>query len=98
VNLTGGTPFSLNADTDYWLCLGANATGATSGFTSPNQPQGMAALYAGAQPIRGRSVGIPEYGQFSTTAGAMPSTLPSVSAPSSWTASVPIFFLVGTAS
>lgn len=91
----------LQANTDYWFCVSNNnSTGATSGYRSPPSPLGTAQFGAGAAPLGGRSLGISEYAQFATTAGAMPTTTPAIAAAAyagGATGTVPCAFLLGTA-
>lgn len=101
-DVTANTPFSLAADTDYWMCLGANAAGTSSGLITPATHTGNTVLFVAdaTAPFGGQSIGIPSVVQFATTGGAMPSTLPGVV---TWAAgtnsgSVPICWLKGTAS
>jgi hypothetical protein len=98
VNLTGGTPFSLSADTDYWFCIGANASGATAGLLTPLSPTPIDSFWDGTVVGVGTALALEIYAEFATTAGAMPSTLPAVSDPSAWSSTVPVFMLKGTAS
>jgi hypothetical protein len=98
VNLTGGTPFSLSADTDYWLCIGANASGGTAGVLTPLSPTPIDSFWDGTVVGVGTALGLEIYAEFATTAGAMPATLPAVADPSAWASTVPVFMLKGTAS
>jgi hypothetical protein len=101
-DLTSGTPFSLAVNTDYWWATAATA-GDTNAFliASPNSGGNLSVISGqggSLAPIFNKGIGIGEYAQKATTAGAFPDPLGTVATPA-WTVRGHVWaFLEGTAS
>lgn len=95
VPLLDDTPFTLNANTNYAMCISAPATSTSAAFHSVPAPANLGQVYV--LPVFPND-GMVEFAEAATTSGAMPSTLPTLNVPSSWTGTVPFFWLVGDAS
>lgn len=72
------TNFSLMADTNYWFCVTAAATGTVAGFRSPPAPLGTAFWGAPAAPIGNLSHPLSVFAQFAVTAGTFPTVMPAL--------------------
>ena len=75
---TLAAPVTLAANTDYWFCVGAGATGTTAAFRSMAAPLHSAQYGADVAPLGSRSLGLPVLVQFPVVAGAFPVVLPAV--------------------
>ena len=104
---TANTPFSLDADTDYFFAISAAVTGAVSPwrtlYAHPQIGTNSANFwgYTTPKPPAQRSIGMPELAQFATTSGAMPTTMATLAnfaIGASNLPTPPLFFVRGTAS
>lgn len=95
VSITANTPFSLSANTDYWLAIAAN-TGSTGGGFRMLSWSDANYFGADAAPLGPLSLGIPVFASISVTNGAWPSTLPAIASQAS--TAPPLIYLEGTAS
>lgn len=98
VDVTTGTPFTLAADTDYWMAFVATGTSATACLMAVPTNTNFMARSETTSPIVGKGIGIPELAQAATTGGALPDPLGTVATPSAWTNLHTFIFLQGTAS
>lgn len=87
VNVTANTPFTLDANTRYWMCLGNN--GGSASATYRMGPAPLAASFYGADAafFAGKG-GVAVQAQIAVTNGAFPTTMPAIAAP--------VCLLVGT--
>jgi len=92
-SMTGsGLPLTLSGNTLYWFGIGANQTGATAGFCGPIRPR-EAALMLASSPFEGLNTTGLRWCQVTLVSGIWTDPLPAKSNASSWTGTVPIFFL-----
>jgi hypothetical protein len=98
VNTTQGTPFTLEANTRYWMCFGNNSTGSIIRYRMG--PMHLGANFYGADNSAivgvGGAVGIGVQAQIPVASGAFPATMPIIAAASWSVGGAPICFLVGT--
>lgn len=98
LNITANLPVSLTANTNYWFAISTTAASSTNVFnTLPVFNNAAFWGSASGNPLAGRSIGLPEYAQFATTSGSLPSTLGTL-VDAAIGCGVPVFYLEGTAS
>lgn len=93
---------TLNIEEDYWFCFASNLGFAASVFwLTPQAPLSPLQFASGASPLRGKNLGIAEYGQIAIGSSAsFPTSLPTVSNPAyagQAYGTLPLCFLEGTA-
>lgn len=78
--ITASLPLSLGTG-DFWWCQSVNTTGTTAAYRTLTAPIHSGVFGADVAPLGARTgLRIPSYMQFAVTAGALPTTLPTVAA------------------
>jgi hypothetical protein len=98
VNLTTNTPFTLDANTRYWMALGNNAGGSTNKLRAAPVPLGTNFYGADNSFIAGGGKGVGIQAQIAVTNGVFPTTMPTIAAATYTAGGAPVCLLVGTPS